>query len=69
MAPLSARSDASPPHLFIVSEANQGSRLDQFLTGATEFSRARLGRWLKTGLVLVNGQPRPASYRVRLATG
>ena len=66
MAPLSARSDASPPHLFIVSEANLGSRLDQFLAGATEFSRARLGRWLKNGLVLVNDQPRPASYRVRL---
>ena len=66
MAPLSARSDASPPHLFIVSEADLGSRLDQFLAGATEFSRARLGRWLKNGLVLVNDQPRPASYRVRL---
>ena len=36
------------------------------MTSATEFSRARLGRWLKNGLVLVNDQPRPASYRVRL---
>ena len=52
--------------MFIVSEADQGGRLDQFLAGATEFSRARLGRWLKNGLVRVNDQPRPASYRVRL---
>ena len=65
MALLSARSDTSFPHLFIVSEPDQGSRLDQFLAKHTEFSRARLARWLKSGQVLVNDQPRPASYRVR----
>ena len=51
--------------LLTVAEPDQGSRLDQFLAGRTEFSRARLGRWLKSGQVLVNDRPRPASYRVR----
>ena len=48
-----------------MAESDQGSRLDQFLAGATEFSRARLVRWLKAGQVLVNERSRPASYRVR----
>jgi len=65
MAPLSARSDVPPTQLFIVSEPDQGSRLDQFLASATEFSRARLVRWLKAGQILVNDRSRPASYRVR----
>jgi 23S rRNA pseudouridine1911/1915/1917 synthase len=51
--------------LLIVSEPDQGSRLDQFLASRTEFSRARLARWLKNGQVQVNEQSRPASYRVR----
>jgi 23S rRNA pseudouridine1911/1915/1917 synthase len=49
-----------------VADPEQGSRLDQFLASRTEFSRARLARWLKSGLVLVNDRPRPSSYRVRL---
>jgi len=65
MAPLSARSDVPPTQLFIVSESDQGSRLDQFLASATEYSRARLVRWLKAGQILVNDRSRPASYRVR----
>jgi 23S rRNA pseudouridine1911/1915/1917 synthase len=48
-----------------VAEPDQGRRLDQFLARRTEFSRARLARWLKDGQVLVNDQSRPASYRVR----
>ncbi len=51
---------------FLVAEPDQGSRLDQFLSSRTEYSRARLARWLKAGLVLVNEHIRPASYRVRL---
>lgn len=65
MAPLSARSDLSPTQLFIVSESDQGNRLDQFLASVTELSRARLVRWLKAGQILVNDRSRPASYRVR----
>ncbi len=52
--------------LLTVAEADLGRRLDQFLAGCTEFSRARLARWLKAGQVLVNGRIRPAGYRVRL---
>lgn len=48
-----------------VGEPDQGRRLDQFLAGQTEFSRARLVRWLKAGQILVNERSRPASYRVR----
>jgi 23S rRNA pseudouridine1911/1915/1917 synthase len=66
MAPLSVRSDPSSTHLFIVLESDQGSRLDQFLATHTEFSRARLARWLKAGQVLVNDRSQPASYRVRV---
>lgn len=51
--------------LLTVGETDQGSRLDQFLAGHTEFSRARLVRWLKAGHVLVNDRSRAASYRVR----
>ncbi len=51
--------------LLTVGEIDQGSRLDQFLAGRTEFSRAQLVRWLKAGQVLVNERSRPASYRVR----
>ena len=53
------------PILLTVAEPHQGTRLDQFLASHTEFSRARLARWLKNGQVLVNDRPRPASYRVR----
>jgi 23S rRNA pseudouridine1911/1915/1917 synthase len=42
-----------------------GARLDQFLAGQLGWSRARLQKLLKAGRVLVNGEPRPASYRVR----
>jgi 23S rRNA pseudouridine1911/1915/1917 synthase len=53
------------PIILIVNEPDQGSRLDQFLAGRTEFSRACLARWLKDGQIRVNDQTRPASYRVR----
>jgi 23S rRNA pseudouridine1911/1915/1917 synthase len=48
-----------------VPETEAGARLDRFLAGQADFSRARLQRWLKNGLVRVNGQVRPASYKVR----
>jgi len=50
---------------FTVTPAGAGARLDQFLTGQLGWSRARLQKLLKAGRVLVNGAPRPASYRVR----
>jgi 23S rRNA pseudouridine1911/1915/1917 synthase len=48
-----------------VEPEQAGARLDQFLTGQLGWSRARLQKLLKSGRVLVNGMPRPASYRVR----
>ncbi len=42
-----------------------GARLDQFLAQSLGWSRARLQKLLKSGLVLVNGESRPPSYRVR----
>jgi 23S rRNA pseudouridine1911/1915/1917 synthase len=51
----------------MVESEQAGGRLDQFLARQLGFSRARLQKLLKSGRVLVNGEPRPASYRVRAA--
>jgi 23S rRNA pseudouridine1911/1915/1917 synthase len=51
---------------FTASEPDLGVRLDQFLAQHTEFSRARLQRWLKGGLILVNGRSAAAKYKVRV---
>jgi 23S rRNA pseudouridine1911/1915/1917 synthase len=52
-----------------VGESEAGSRLDQFLTRESGFSRARLQKLLKSGLVLLNGRVVAASYRVRGGDG
>jgi 23S rRNA pseudouridine1911/1915/1917 synthase len=67
MAAMPASSDESrPPSLTLTVEpAAAGSRLDHLLAQSLDFSRARLQRWLKAGLVLVNGQARPPAYKVR----
>ncbi len=49
----------------IVEPAQAGSRLDQLLAQRLGFSRARLQKLLKAGLVEVNGKVLAASYRVR----
>ena len=48
-----------------VSPPDAGARLDQCLAQSLGWSRARLQKLVKSGLVLVNGEVRPASYRVR----
>jgi 23S rRNA pseudouridine1911/1915/1917 synthase len=48
-----------------VESADAGARLDQFLAHHTGWSRARLQKLLKAGGVRVNGEARPAAYRVR----
>jgi 23S rRNA pseudouridine1911/1915/1917 synthase len=48
-----------------VAPPEAGDRLDQFLAQALGWSRARLQKLVKSQRVLVNGEPRPASYRVR----
>jgi len=45
---------------------DQGSRLDQFLVQKLpSFSRARVQKWIRSGLVRVNDQERSANYRLR----
>ncbi len=48
-----------------VAAAEAGCRLDQLLVQRLSFSRARLQKLLKSGLVEVNGKVLAASYRVR----
>ena len=48
-----------------MAPAQAGARLDQFLAQALGWSRARLQKLLKAGLVAVNGEAKAASYRVR----
>ncbi len=49
----------------IVPPAQAGARLDQFLAQALGWSRARLQKLLKAGLVTVNGAPQAASHKMR----
>ncbi len=48
-----------------MAPAQAGARLDRFLAESLGWSRARLQRLLKAGLVMVNGGARAAAYRVR----
>ena len=44
----------------------KGKRLDHFLQESLpDFSRSRLTDWIKSGLVLVNGQPTRASMLLK----
>ncbi|MEJ2672925.1 MAG: RluA family pseudouridine synthase, partial [Deltaproteobacteria bacterium] len=61
--------EASETLAFTVTAPGSGARLDQFLVQQSGWSRARLQKLLRSGLVLVNGRPRPASYRVRPGDG
>lgn len=49
----------------VVPPAQTGARLDQFLAQALGWSRARLQKLLKAGLVAVDGAPKAASHKVR----
>ena len=57
--------EASETLAVTVTAPEAGARLDQFLAQSLGWTRARLQKLVKSGLVLVNGEPRPASYRVR----
>lgn len=48
-----------------MAPAQAGARLDQFLAQSLGWSRARLQKLLKAGLVTIDGEARAASYRVR----
>ncbi len=49
----------------LVEPAQAGGRLDQFLAKNLGWSRARLQKLLKAGLVTVDGAPQAASHKVR----
>ena len=57
--------EASETLALAVASPDAGARLDQCLAQFLGWSRARLQKLVKSGLVLVNGEVRPASYRVR----
>jgi len=57
--------EASETLALAVASPDAGARLDQCLAQFLGWSRARLQKLVKSGLVRVNGEVRPASYRVR----
>ncbi len=50
--------------MYVVPREAGGSRLDRFLAGVTEVSRAEVQRWIEAGRVTVNGVVKGASARV-----
>lgn len=46
----------------IIATATAG-RIDHWLCKELNFSRSKIGKWIKLGLVLVNGQPVRASFK------
>ncbi len=51
---------------FSIEAGDEGVRLDQFLAQKLDsISRARVQKWIRSGLVRVNNQERSANYRLR----
>jgi 23S rRNA pseudouridine1911/1915/1917 synthase len=49
-----------------IESGDEGTRLDQFLAQKlADYSRARVQKWIRSGLVQVNDLAQPANYRVR----
>ena len=58
--------DQEQPHRFLVSESDEGKRLDAFLSGQFfDASRVRIQGGIAAGLAKVDGQPRKSSYKLR----
>ncbi len=51
---------------FIINENSENLRIDQFLTQNTEYSRSKINKMIKEGLILVNNKKVKASYITRL---
>jgi 23S rRNA pseudouridine1911/1915/1917 synthase len=65
-SPASQAEQRDPEALALtVAAPEAGARLDQWLSRRLDWSRARLQKLLKSGRVMVNGEVRPAAYRVR----
>jgi len=53
------------PVELVVARASTGARLDRFVAGGLEVSRAEVQRWIEDGRVTVDGVARDASARLR----
>ncbi|RAI82968.1 RluA family pseudouridine synthase [Macrococcoides goetzii] len=52
---------------FLIEEEEVGSRIDRYLTDMNEdWSRNQIQDWIKLDLVIVNGKPVKANYKLRL---
>ncbi|MFC6291795.1 RluA family pseudouridine synthase [Macrococcus epidermidis] len=52
---------------FLIEEEEVGTRIDRYLTDMNEdWSRNQIQDWIKLDLVIVNGQPVKANYKLRL---
>lgn len=52
---------------FLIEEEEVGTRIDHYLTDMNEdWSRNQIQDWIKLDLVIVNGQPVKANYKLRL---
>jgi 23S rRNA pseudouridine1911/1915/1917 synthase len=57
----------SEPHRWQVECADEGDRLDRFLSSRLDFARNRLQHWIADGLVTIDGRPTKASHRLRVS--
>lgn len=52
---------------FLIEEEEEGTRIDRYLTDMNEdWSRNQIQDWIKLDLVIVNGKPVKANYKLRL---
>ncbi|MGK0576415.1 RluA family pseudouridine synthase [Macrococcus capreoli] len=52
---------------FLIEAEEVGARIDKYLTDSNDdWSRNQIQDWIKLGLVLVNGKPVKANYKLRL---
>ncbi|WP_414043452.1 RluA family pseudouridine synthase [Macrococcus animalis] len=52
---------------FLIEEEEVGTRIDRYLTDMNEdWSRNQIQDWIKLNLVIVNGKPVKANYKIRL---
>lgn len=54
--------------VLIVDESDKGTRLDKYLALHTEYSRSKIEKMLKEGLIEVDGKEEKASFKVALGS-
>ncbi|HUP22120.1 MAG TPA: RluA family pseudouridine synthase [Thermoanaerobaculia bacterium] len=65
-APPPGPAAADPASEIDVSASEAGQRLDRFLADRLDLTRNRIQRWVREGLVLIDGQPPRSSHIVSL---